>query len=101
MFESKLTSTLQGFYKGSFYDEETKADSTFVSTQFSPIDCRRAFPSFDRPMFKATFKISLIRSTDKNIFMSEKLLSRTLKARYVGALGACFSFLFVMVYLLM
>lgn len=69
-FESKLTSTLQGFYKGSFYDEETKADSTFVSTQFSPIDCRRAFPSFDRPMFKATFKISLIRPTDKNIFMS-------------------------------
>ena len=69
-FESKLTSTLQGFYKGSFYDEETKSESTFVSTQFSPIDCRRAFPSFDRPMFKATFKISLIRPIDKNIFMS-------------------------------
>lgn len=69
-FVSKLTSTLQGFYKGSFYNEDTKSDTSFVSTQFSPIDCRRAFPSFDRPMFKATFKISLIRSTDKKTFMS-------------------------------
>jgi aminopeptidase N len=69
-FVSKLTSTLQGFYKGKFYNDDTKSDSSFVSTQFSPIDCRRAFPSFDRPMFKATFKISLIRSTDMETFMS-------------------------------
>lgn len=69
-FVSRLTSTLQGFYRGGFYNEDTKSDSWFVSTQFSPIDCRRAFPSFDRPYAKATFKISLIRPVDKKTFMS-------------------------------
>lgn len=63
-FTSKLTSTLQGFYRGSFHNEETKAESQFVSTQFSPIDCRRAFPSVDRPYAKATFKISIVRPLD-------------------------------------
>lgn len=69
-FESKLTDTLQGFYRGGFYNDDTKSDSWFVSTQFSPIDCRRAFPSFDRPYFKSTFKISMIRPSDKKTSMS-------------------------------
>lgn len=76
-FVSKLTDTLQGFYRGSFYNEETKGDNWFVSTQFSPIDCRRAFPSFDKPMFKSTFKISLIRPTDKKTFMSNMPVEST------------------------
>lgn len=69
-FVSKLTDTLQGFYRSSFYNDETKSDSEFASTQFSPIDCRRAFPSVDRPYAKATFKVSLIRPTDKKTYMS-------------------------------
>lgn len=64
-FESQLTSTLNGFYKGSYKDSETKEDSWFVSTQFSPIDARRAFPCFDNPGKKATFKFSIIRPVDK------------------------------------
>lgn len=76
-FTSKLTDTLQGFYRGGFYNEDTKSESWFVSTQFSPIDCRRAFPSFDRPMFKATFKISLVRPTDKKTFMSNMPVEST------------------------
>lgn len=69
-FISKLGSTLTGFYKGSFVNEETKNSSWFVSTQFSPIDCRRAFPSLDRPYAKATFKISMIRPIDKKLSLS-------------------------------
>lgn len=69
-FVSKLTDTLQGFYRGSFFNEETKSDSWFVTTQFSPIDCRRAFPSVDRPYAKATFKISITRPVDKKTYMS-------------------------------
>lgn len=76
-FISKLTDTLQGFYKGSFVNEDTKSDSWFVSTQFSPIDCRRAFPSVDRPYAKATFKISLTRPTDKKTFMSNMPVEST------------------------
>lgn len=76
-FTSKLTDTLQGFYRGGFYNEDTKADNWFVSTQFSPIDCRRAFPSVDRPYAKATFKISLIRPIDKKTFMSNMPVEST------------------------
>lgn len=76
-FESKLTDTLQGFYRGSFYNEETRSDSWFFSTQFSPIDCRRAFPSLDRPYAKATFKISMIRPTEKMTSMSNMPIETT------------------------
>jgi aminopeptidase N len=76
-FSSKLTSTLQGFYRGSFKNEATNSDSWFVSTQFSPIDARRAFPCFDHPSKKATFRISLIRPTDKKTFMSNMPVQST------------------------
>lgn len=76
-FNSKLTDTLTGFYRGSFYNDETKSDSWFVSTQFSPIDCRRAFPSVDRPYAKATFKISMIRPLNKQTFMSNMPVEST------------------------
>lgn len=76
-FVSKLTDTLQGFYRGNVVDEATKTNSWFVSTQFSPIDCRRAFPSVDRPYAKATFKISLTRPLDKKTFMSNMPVEST------------------------
>lgn len=76
-FISKLGSTLTGFYKGSFVNEETKESSWFVSTQFSPIDCRRAFPALDRPYAKATFKISLIRPLSKRISLSNMPVEST------------------------
>lgn len=76
-FISKLGSTLTGFYKGSFMNEETKEKSWFVSTQFSPIDCRRAFPALDRPYAKATFKISLIRPLKKKISLSNMPIEST------------------------
>ena len=69
-FISQLTSTMQGFYKGFYADQDFVNDTWFVSTQFSPIDARRAFPCFDNPGKKATFKISIVRPTEKKTFMS-------------------------------
>ena len=77
-FVSQLTSTLQGFYRGSYYDEQKKNNTWFVSTQFSPIDARRAFPCFDNPGKKATFKISLIRPIEKEISISNMPLENSM-----------------------
>lgn len=60
-FVSNLTDTLQGFYRGKYKDTEYEPEQWYASTQFSPIDARRAFPCMDRPDKKAVFKISLIR----------------------------------------
>ena len=76
-FVSKLGNTLTGFYRGSFMNEATKEPSWFVSTQFSPIDCRRAFPALDRPYAKATFKISLIRPLSKQTSLSNMPVEST------------------------
>ena len=76
-FVSQLTSTLQGFYHGSYFDNEKESNVSFMSTQFSPIDARRAFPCFDNPGKKATFKISLIRPIKKEISISNMPLETT------------------------
>uniref|UniRef100_A0AAG5DQM7 Aminopeptidase n=1 Tax=Anopheles atroparvus TaxID=41427 RepID=A0AAG5DQM7_ANOAO len=70
-FESKLSDTLQGFYRG-FYTDPDAPDGRnwFASTQFSPIDARRAFPCFDSPDKKATFAISVVRPAEKHMTLS-------------------------------
>lgn len=80
-FESQLSDTLQGFYKGFFLEEGTEEKNWFASTQFSPIDARRAFPCFDSPDMKATFEVSLIHSVDKTMFLSNMEHVRTAVAR--------------------
>ncbi|XP_050088642.1 aminopeptidase N [Anopheles aquasalis] len=70
-FESRLSDTLQGFYRGYFPDsEEPGGRSWFASTQFSPIDARRAFPCFDSPEMKATFAISIVHPNDRAMTLS-------------------------------
>ncbi|XP_058063365.1 aminopeptidase N [Anopheles bellator] len=70
-FESRLSDTLQGFYRGYFADpDERNSRSWFASTQFSPIDARRAFPCFDSPNKKATFAISIIHPSDHFMTLS-------------------------------
>lgn len=61
-FKGILNDQMAGFYRSSYTENgETKYLAT---TQFEPIDCRRAFPSFDEPALKATFDISLIADKD-------------------------------------
>lgn len=57
-FQGELNDKLRGFYKSTYKDENGK-DKVLASTQFEATDARRAFPCWDEPDFKATYKVYL------------------------------------------
>ncbi|EDV90658.1 aminopeptidase N isoform X2 [Drosophila grimshawi] len=69
-FVSQVTDTLQGIYKTSYTNPNTNQLEWVISTQFSPIDARRAFPCFDRPDMKANFTVSIIRNIKHKMCLS-------------------------------
>lgn len=69
-FTSQMTATLQGIYKTSYMDVASIKPQWMISTQFSPIDARRAFPCIDRPDKKANFTISIVRDKSKSMALS-------------------------------
>jgi len=58
-FSGKLNGKLEGFYRSSFQDKN-HIKHWLCATQMEPTNCRRMFPCFDEPEFKATFKIKAI-----------------------------------------
>jgi aminopeptidase N len=53
-YNGRLNDKLRGFYL-------SKANGrSYAVTQMEPTDGRRAFPSFDEPIYKATFEVSLM-----------------------------------------
>ncbi|XP_046404994.1 aminopeptidase N-like [Ischnura elegans] len=63
-FVSHLNDLLQGFYRSSYIDSVTGEKRWLAVTQFSPVDARRAYPCFDEPALKATFQVSIARTTN-------------------------------------
>lgn len=59
-FSYKLNENLEGFYRSSYKDSSGNT-RWLATTQFSPINARRAFPCWDEPSFKAVFNITLGR----------------------------------------
>ncbi|KIJ42373.1 hypothetical protein M422DRAFT_75548 [Sphaerobolus stellatus SS14] len=57
-FDGKITDELMGYYTSSYKDNGKKI--YYALTQFEPTAARRAFPSWDEPLLKATFDITLI-----------------------------------------
>ncbi|XP_048829081.1 thyrotropin-releasing hormone-degrading ectoenzyme-like [Brienomyrus brachyistius] len=56
-FEAQIENELLGFFRSSYV---LNGEKRFLAvTQFSPTHARKAFPCFDEPIYKATFKISL------------------------------------------
>ncbi|KAK8402067.1 hypothetical protein O3P69_001275 [Scylla paramamosain] len=75
-FLGTLGQSPRGFYR-SFYTKENGNISWVASTQFQAIDARRAFPCFDEPEMKATFKIFLARKEGMTALSNMPLLHTT------------------------
>ncbi|CAF3734960.1 unnamed protein product [Rotaria sp. Silwood1] len=64
-FIGDINDRMQGFYRYKYTTPDGQEVRYGASTQFEPINCRRAFPCWDEPNFKATYDITLI--TPKNL----------------------------------
>lgn len=62
-FTGILNDKLRGFYR-STYKDAAGSEQVIATTQFESTDARRAFPCFDEPDMKATFKITLVVDKD-------------------------------------
>ncbi|XP_053386790.1 endoplasmic reticulum aminopeptidase 1-like [Mercenaria mercenaria] len=62
-FQGDLVKKLAGFYK-SMYKTNKGEERYIATTHFEPTDARAAFPCFDEPQLKATFKLSMIRDAN-------------------------------------
>ena len=58
-FSGVLNDMLRGFYR-STYRDDGGAERVIATTQMQATDCRRAFPCWDEPDFKAVFAITLV-----------------------------------------
>jgi puromycin-sensitive aminopeptidase len=54
-----LNDRLRGFYRSTYRDNDG-TDHVIATTQMQSTDCRRAFPCWDEPDFKAVFGITLV-----------------------------------------
>ncbi len=58
-FTGILNDKLRGFYRSTYTDEQG-TEHIIACSQMQATDCRRAFPCFDEPDFKAAFGITLV-----------------------------------------
>jgi len=58
-FKGILNDKLHGFYRSTYKDAEGNTHLV-ASTQFEATDARRAFPCWDEPSFKASYKVTMV-----------------------------------------
>ncbi len=57
-FDGVLNDKLRGFYRSTYVDDDGD-QQVIATTQMQSTDCRRAFPCWDEPEFKAVFAVTL------------------------------------------
>ena len=62
-FTGVLNDKLRGFYRSTYRDDRGR-EHVIAASQMQSTDCRRAFPCFDEPDFKAVFGVTLVCDVD-------------------------------------
>ena len=75
-FLGVLNDKLRGFYR-STYNDDLGNEHVIACSQMQSTDCRRAFPCFDEPDFKAVFGITLVVNSEMMAISNGGESSRT------------------------
>ncbi len=75
-FRGVLNDKLRGWYRSVYTDAQGETH-VIATTQMQSTDCRRAFPCWDEPDFKAVFAITLTVEADLLAVSNGRELSRT------------------------
>lgn len=68
-----IQKNMSGFYRSDFKDQNDNVEKFMLSTQFQATDARRAFPCFDEPAHKATFKVKITTHEKFNVLSNMPL----------------------------
>jgi puromycin-sensitive aminopeptidase len=74
-FSGILNNELTGLYRSTYLDDKG-IEQVIATTQMEPSSCRRAFPCWDEPDFKAVFKIKLVVNNDLTVVSNSSETSR-------------------------
>lgn len=73
-FKGTINDRLKGLYR-SFWRDADGNKHVIATTQFESTDARSAFPCFDEPAFKATFKVELVIADHLQAISNGRLVS--------------------------
>ncbi|KAL7751441.1 hypothetical protein RI367_003301 [Sorochytrium milnesiophthora] len=74
VFDGMLNDQEVGFYRSEYQIDGAK--HYMAVTQFEPVGCRRAIPSFDEPALKATFDVTLVVAKHLTALSNSDVVSR-------------------------
>jgi puromycin-sensitive aminopeptidase len=75
-FDGVLNDKLRGFYRSTYVDGDG-VEQVIATTQMQATDCRRAFPCWDEPEFKAVFAVTLDVDDDLTAISNSPEVERT------------------------
>lgn len=87
-FERQLDDQLEGFYISSYQKAATGERRYLLTTHFEPTLARSAFPCFDEPAKKATFRLAMLHEVGYQVyFNTERTFGQYLRQKPIGSVS--------------